>query len=96
MKKNIKKIFLLSVILLAISSSFILLMGKTYTTSFIISSDNYKLNLENDTGEVLIIEEKIKDNKYMVKIKSIKPGRVYLSLVSDQFTEQKYFMFIKL
>ena len=44
MKNNISKICLLTLVLIAISIIFILLMGKTYTTSFEILNKNYNFS----------------------------------------------------
>lgn len=79
MKKNIKKIILLSLSLFIISFFIISIFGKTYTVSFDINknTDN-KLIVEEETGKIEILEEKAKDGNYIVKIKSKEPGRVSL------------------
>ena len=81
MNKNIKRICLLSVILIIISNIIITIMGNTYTIRYKIKKTyNYKLLLENRTGEVEILEEKEKENEYLVKVKAKKPGKVDLYL----------------
>lgn len=79
MKSSIKKIILLSIILLVISFSIITIMGKTYTVYFDINNAiDYKLILEEETGKIEILDEKVKNGNYIVKVKSKNPGKVYL------------------
>ena len=81
MRNNIKKIAILSVILCVISFLVIMFMGKTYTITYtLINSNDYKLSVEEESGKVEILDEKVKDNKYIVKVKSKKAGKVYLYL----------------
>ncbi len=80
MKKNILKISLLSLTLIIISILFLFSFGKTYTLSFDINNDNYEFIVENYKGEVEILEEKIVNNKYIVKVKAVKPGNVLLGI----------------
>ena len=88
MKKSIKKICLLSLILIIISTVFIILMGRTYTINFNIdNTKNYELKLENESGEVEILEAKKDNSNYHVKLKAKKPGRVYLNIVNDDYQE---------
>ena len=90
MKKNLKRIGLLTLILVFISTIFIMLMGKTYKTSFKVSTKN-KFSLENDTGMVEVIEKKVKDSNYVVKIKAKRPGKVFLKMDYGEFSEYKLF-----
>ena len=83
MKKNVKKVCILSLILITISFVITVLFGNTYTVSFNIRDNNYKFNIENASGEVKVLEKKEVKNKYIVKVKSKKEGKVYLNLVSD-------------
>ena len=81
MKKNIKRLCLLSLILITISITIIQVTGKTYTTKFLFNTKyDYKLELENETGKVKIIEEKVEKGKYLVKVKAQKPGKALLIL----------------
>ena len=79
MKNNIKKIILLSIILFTISFSIITIMGKTYTVTFDMNNTtDYKLLIEEKTGKIEVLEEKEKNGYYFIKVKSKKPGKVYL------------------
>ena len=90
MKNDLKKLLLLSLILIIISTSIILIMGRTHTAVFNIdNSHEYTLDLKNDTGEVTIIKEiKTKDN-YIIKLKAKKSGVVYLGLDNGSYKEEK-------
>ena len=83
MKKDVKKVCILSLILITISFVITVLFGNTYTVSFNIRDNNYKFNIENASGEVKVLEKKEVKNKYIVKVKSKKEGKVYLNLISD-------------
>ena len=62
MKKNIVKLFLLSLILIIISLIVTTIMGKTYTMRFKIHTGNHhEITLNNETGEVVIIGFVISD-----------------------------------
>ena len=88
MKKNVIKILILSLVLFIISTSIIILFGKTYVVNFKLSGDdNYKLEVDNEIGEIEIIEEKKIDDNYIVKVKSKKPGRVFLDLNYDTYSQ---------
>ena len=89
MKKNIKKIFLLSFALIAISFLIITLMGKTYTVVYNINSNDYKLLIENQTGEIEVLDKKEKDDKYLVNVKAKKAGKVYMYLDYGDFKTGK-------
>ena len=92
MKKDIIRLCILTVSLFIISFTFILLMGKTLTFSFKISSNNNKLILDdNDTVEV--IDERKENNKYIITIKAKKPGKgsLYLSHGEGEYAESKMF-----
>ena len=91
MKKSIKRLCLITIILFVISTTIIILMGNTYTTSFKIYENNYKLVLEEDTDAVEIIEEYEKGDEYIVKLKAKKKGRVFLSLNYGDTSTQKLF-----
>lgn len=73
MKKGIIRFILLSIILIIISLTIILINGKTYTYTF-NNCKNYEI--ENSTGKIKVIEEKKINNKTIIKIKSVKPGKV--------------------
>ena len=76
MNKNIIKLFLLSLILLIISSIVILIYGKEYEMSFSVSTRNIvSISEDNRTGTIEIIDKRKKDDIYYVRIKAIKPGK---------------------
>ena len=79
MKKSIKKVILLSIFLFAMSYTLITIIGKTYTVVFdITNKKNYKIFIEEETGKIEVLNEKENNNKYMVKVKSKKPGKVII------------------
>ena len=93
MKKGIIRLCVLSLTLLIISSIVILINGKTITTSFDINNNIdksiLKAKIKNYDGEGKIIEEKIDGNKYLVKLKSIKPGSFYLFIEEKDFFQER-------
>ena len=91
MKKNIKRLSLLFLILLIISSLIILSMGKTYTTSFRYESNNDKLIIDNEDGIVEILEEKVQDNKHILTFKGKRPGSVILNMDYGSYKENNLF-----
>lgn len=88
MKENIIKVGILSIFLITISSLVILFMGKTYTMKF-PSNTNYKIELNNESGEIEILKETNTENNFIIKVKSKKPGRVILNIMNKQYTEAK-------
>ena len=73
MKNDIKKVCILSLILIIVSIVFILLIGKTYVAEFSYNNnENCDVIIENRTGEIEILEEKQVGNKYLVKVKGKK------------------------
>ena len=88
MKKNIIKISLLSLLLIVISYIIIIVMGNTYTVTFNHVNENNKNIIAGDsTGEVEIIDEKIVDGKYILKVKAVKPGNVYFYIDNESYSE---------
>ncbi len=89
MKKEIKKVILLAIILIIISSITILIMGKTCTITF--DTNNKKITDLAIDGEenVEILEKKLIGSKYIVKLKAKKPGNTYFFLEYDEYKEGK-------
>jgi len=87
LKKDIKKLFLLGLVLTIISTIVILSMGKTIEYSFNVKNNDCKISLDNDNGELEIIEKP--DNKCAIKVKSNKAGRSYLTIDYGDYVEQK-------
>lgn len=90
MKKSLKTLILLILILIVISIGNILLFGRTYEVKFIISdNNNFEFSLDNDSGAVEILEQRQENNKYIVKVKALKPGSAYLSINYGVLAEGK-------
>ncbi len=89
MKKNIKKIFILSFSLIIISFIVISLTGKTYTANFKLANGNYNLSIENEKGEVKVLDKRVIKDHYFVKVKAKKSGRVYLALNYKDYQDIK-------
>lgn len=86
--KNVKRVLLLGIVLFIVSSIIIILFGKTYTYVYPINGNDpgkYNLTIDNATGEIEVLEEKVTKDKYMVKIKAKKPGKVYLYFNNSSF-----------
>ena len=87
MDKNLKRFCIVSLILLLISAAVILLAGRTYEVSFSYNHEqDYSLNLENETGEAEILEEKIEGNRVIIKVGAKKPGRVFLHYENGKYS----------
>ena len=87
MKKDIKKLCLLGLILTIISTIVILSMGKTIEYSFNIKNKDYKISLNNDNGELEIINKN--DDKCVARVKAKKAGRLYLRVDYGDYAEEK-------
>ena len=92
--KREKKILLILTISLIILSAFIIwIKGNTYTASFYLSEEldeNYELIIE-DSSVIEILKERVKNDKYLVTIKSKKPGKtvIYLHYKDDDIQAGK-------
>ena len=92
MNKNIIKLFLLSIILLLISSIVILKFGKEYEMSFSVGTrDIVSIREDNRTGIIKIIDKKKVDDVYYVRIKAIKPGKAEVIVNYGDYGEMKSF-----
>ena len=90
MKNSIKKVILLSIFLIIISLLVINFMGKTYTMSFDIGNiSDYKFFIEEENGKIEILEEKLKDGNYLIKIKAKKTGTATIYLDYGEFQTGK-------
>ncbi len=86
--KKIIKLGLLTLFLVIISSIVVVSFGKTFDVKFATYNGNkHNINLSNETGKVEIIEEKKVDDKYIVKVKAIKPGKAIIYYEHDGFQE---------
>ena len=88
--KNVKKVLLLTLVLIVISFSIILLFGRTYTCSFNINSDDYTYSIDRVDGDIDIIDEKIIDNKYIIKIKGKSAAKVFIEFNNGDYSEQAF------
>ena len=89
MDKNIKGFCLLSIILITISLVVVLVMGRTYDVIFDYKDNGvYKID-SNSSGEVEVVSEAIKDNKYIIKVKAKKPGKVFINYSYDDMIDSK-------
>lgn len=88
MNKDIKKLLLLSLILLVLSSIFILVMGRTITLSYDLK-DNCNYSINSETGRIKVLRKTIKNNKCLIKVKAVKPGTVFIGLNNKQYSEEK-------
>ena len=89
MRSNMKKIGLLSLILIMISIIITTLLGQTYTLDFKLNNRNYKLSIENEKGKVKVLKQQEENSHYRVTIKSEKPGIVYVTLDYGEYQEMK-------
>ena len=90
MEKNFLKISLLSLVLIIISAIVILLFGKTYIVDFNLNGKSaYELKVDNESGEVEILDEKKDNDRYQIKVKAKKAGKAHLSLNYGDYQEEK-------
>ena len=92
MDKSVLKIFVLSIILFILSLVVVLTFGRTYTTNFVLFNnyDDFKLYVDSDDGEIEILDKKLIDNKYVVKVKGKKAGKVYITLDYGDVKDLKF------
>ena len=88
MKRNIKKICILTIALTIISLIVILLMGKTYSFK-IPGNEKYEMEVEDNSGDIQILEDKQVNDEHIIKIKAIKPGEVFINIKNDHYQERK-------
>ncbi len=79
MKDNVRKILILSAVLVVAAFLVTLVMGKTQTVSFLRGEGGNELTVENGTGEVEILSEREVGDRYLVTVRGKKPGKAYLS-----------------
>lgn len=92
MRRGIEKLIILSLILLLISVIVILKFGKEYTLSFDIKDrDTHIVSIENETGIVELVDKRIVNDIYIIKVKGRKPGKSYLTMDYGDYKEMKMF-----
>ena len=91
MSKDIKRLCILSLFLIILSIITITLLGNTYELNYLVQNSNkdFKVDVENETGKVKILKQELKKDKYVVKVKAIKPGRVSIYLNYGDYKEGK-------
>ena len=88
-KKNNKvKVLILSILLLVISTTIIIINGKTYTLEFDNLNSSYNLNnlvIETSKKEDIIklSNKKLQDGTLSLEIKSIKQGKTYITIKNE-------------
>ena len=86
MKKDIKRLGILTITLFIISAIVLLIAGRTYTLKYDnATADDIKI--DKITGDIEILEEKEIDGNYIIKIKAIKKGKVFIYQNQDDITQ---------
>lgn len=86
MRKSIISWCLLFLLLSIITSAVILIFGKTNTLEFeFLENANPQISFENESGEIEVLEERTENNKYIIKIKSKKPGKVFFTFTNGNY-----------
>ncbi len=85
---NKVKVLILSILLLIISTTIIIINGKTYTIEFANLDSSYNLNdliIETSKKDDIIklSNKKLQDGTLSLEIKSIKPGKTYLTIKNE-------------
>ena len=90
MKKDIKRLGIMSIILFVISTIVILSFGKEYTVVFDLSKKyENKISLENENENIELIKKWSKKDKYYVKVRALKKGRATIYLDNGVFKSGK-------
>ena len=88
MKKSIQRVCILSILLIIISTIVILTMGKTYTLKYkITENEPYKLEVEENNGQIEIVNQRIENDELHIKIKGKKSGKVYINIDFGSFNQ---------
>ena len=88
MKNNIKKVCLLMLFLLLISTIVILINGRTYVVNFNVLNKKYNFNIEGKHNIVEILEKKEENGILSISLRSKNPGRIHLIVDYDEYSEQ--------
>ncbi len=92
MKKSIQRICILSLLLVIISTIVIFTMGSTYTMKVNIKNqEQHDVEVENQSGEVEVIKQKIKKDQLLIKIKAKKRGKAFVYVDSGAFQQGESF-----
>jgi len=88
MNKDIKRLLVIFIVLIFISTTIILIKGREYTIRYDVTGNNYNVQVEKN-GIVEVLDTKQLENGYAVKVKSIKPGKVIIDLVAGDETNSR-------
>ena len=91
MNKSVKKLCLLSIILIIISTIIIFVMGRTYELRFANNKNvnDYQVIVENEIGEVEVLDNTQINGERIIKIKAKREGIVYVTLDYGEYKEGK-------
>ena len=89
MKKDLVRLCELTIFLFLISVLVITLTGNTYTIKY-DNKDIKIAEIEKTTGDIEILEEKVVNDKYILKIKGTKKGKVYIYFNQGDFNQGEY------
>ncbi len=91
MKQRIKRLIVLSIILLIITTITIMKIGNkiTYTINNANTLTDYRWNVYDSTGKVELDDQKTKGNNLYLTFKGTKAGKVFVSLEYDGYKEIK-------
>ena len=90
MKKEIKRLIVLVLALIITSIVVILINGRTATVDFELPKEEYKVSVENQSGQIEILETEEKNDKLLIKIKGVKPGKVAIDIaIADDVSTMK-------
>lgn len=84
------KILLLSIILILISSCFIIFKGRTYS----VKINNVHAKIKLDNNNIKIVDKKIVDNKLIVKFKGVKKGNTLVSIPRNSQIGESFILYV--
>ena len=86
MKSNFKKLIILFLCLLIVSTIVIFTMGRTITVKVGINNiGTYNVKIDNSLGDIEILENEKKGNDLILKVKGKKPGVVIIDVIGDKY-----------
>ena len=83
MKKDIKRLIVLILALIITTIVVILINGRTATVDFELPKEEHKVSVENQSGQIEILETEEKNDKLLIKIKGVKPGKVAIDIATN-------------
>lgn len=76
MDKDIKRLIVLILCLFITSATIILIKAQTYTVVLNDVKENIPIQIEDNDNAIEILSKELKDNKYIIKVRGIKKGKV--------------------